>query len=203
MNNNLNLPNILAFFRLVLAPLMFFMLLQVGGQVDATRISWLNYFAALIFLVASITDFFDGFIARRWNQMTKLGSILDPLADKMLIIASLLGLMMIGRAEVWAVYLIFVRDFFITGFRVFLAAENVDVRASFSGKLKTVAQMFAIGFLTMQWPFGHELLWLSVVLSLYSGVEYIAAYIKNPENRGRGLLANATGVGLKNKEGSK
>ena len=175
---SLNLPNLLAFFRILLAPLMFFMLVNAPEIFTQIHISWINYFAALIFVIASVTDFFDGFIARSWDQKTKLGAILDPLADKMLILAAFLGLMMLGRASAWAVYLILVREFFITGFRVVMASDGVEVAASMAGKVKTVSQMFAVGFLLMSWPGGEFLLWIAVVLTLYSGFEYIFAYVK-------------------------
>ena len=175
---SLNLPNALAFFRILLAPLMFFMLVNAPGIFTQIHISWINYFAALIFVIASVTDFFDGYIARSWDQKTKLGAILDPLADKMLILAAFLGLMMLGRASAWAVYLILVREFFITGFRVVMASDGVEVAASMAGKVKTVSQMFAVGFLLMSWPGGKLLLWIAVALTLYSGFEYIFAYVK-------------------------
>ena len=175
---SLNLPNALAFFRILLAPLMFFMLVNVPGIFTQIHISWINYFAALIFVIASVTDFFDGYIARCWDQKTKLGAILDPLADKMLILAAFLGLMMLGRASAWAVYLILIREFFITGFRVVMASDGVEVAASMAGKVKTVSQMFAVGFLLMSWPGGELLLWIAVALTLYSGFEYIFAYVK-------------------------
>ena len=175
---SLNLPNSLAFFRILLAPLMFFMLVNAPGIFTQIHISWINYFAALIFVIASVTDFFDGYIARRWDQKTKLGAILDPLADKMLILAAFLGLMMLGRASAWAVYLILIREFFITGFRVVMASDGVEVAASMAGKVKTVSQMFAVGFLLMSWPGGKLLLWIAVALTLYSGFEYIFAYVK-------------------------
>ena len=175
---SLNLPNSLAFFRILLAPLMFFMLVNAPGIFTQIHISWINYFAALIFVIASVTDFFDGYIARSWDQKTKLGAILDPLADKMLILAAFLGLMMLGRASAWAVYLILVREFFITGFRVVMASDGVEVAASMAGKVKTVSQMFAVGFLLMSWPGGELLLWIAVALTLYSGFEYIFAYVK-------------------------
>jgi len=175
---SLNLPNSLAFFRILLAPLMFFMLVNAPGIFTQIHISWINYFAALIFVIASVTDFFDGYIARRWDQKTKLGAILDPLADKMLILGAFLGLMMLGRASAWAVYLILIREFFITGFRVVMASDGVEVAASMAGKVKTVSQMFAVGFLLMSWPGGELLLWIAVVLTLYSGFEYIFAYVK-------------------------
>ena len=175
---SLNLPNLLAFFRILLAPLMFFMLVNAPEIFTQIHISWINYFAALIFVIASVTDFFDGFIARSWDQKTKLGAILDPLADKMLILAAFLGLMMLGRASAWAVYLILIREFFITGFRVVMASDGVEVAASMAGKVKTVSQMFAVGFLLMSWPGGELLLWIAVALTLYSGFEYIFAYVK-------------------------
>jgi CDP-diacylglycerol--glycerol-3-phosphate 3-phosphatidyltransferase len=140
--------------------------------------SYLDYFAALIFVLASVTDFFDGYIARSWNQITKLGGILDPLADKMLTLGAFLGLMVIDRANPWAIYLILLREFFITGLRVSIASEGLNVQASYIGKVKTVVQMFAIGFLMMDWSGGDLLLWLAVAITLYSGYEYVNGYFK-------------------------
>lgn len=175
----LNLPNTLAFFRVLLAPAMFYILINMPSHFPEIHISWINYFAGLIFVIASVTDFFDGYIARAWDQKTKLGAVLDPLADKMLTLGAFLGLMMIDRASPWAIYLILIREFFITGFRVVMAGDGVEVAASMAGKVKTVAQMIAIGFLTMQWWGGEILLWIAVVLTLYSGFEYVFAYIKS------------------------
>jgi len=175
----INLPNALALLRVLMAPMMFFFLVDRNSALlSHIHPSWLDYFAALLFVLASVTDFFDGFIARSWNQMTKLGAILDPLADKMLILAAFLGLMYIDRASPWAIFLILVREFFITGLRVLMASEGKSVKASFIGKTKTVTQMFAIGFLIMDWRYGTLLLWLAVVITLYSGIEYIYTYIK-------------------------
>ena len=173
----MNLPNLLATFRILLAPLMFWFLVDRQNPLfSGWHESWLDYFAGLIFVLASITDFFDGFIARQWNQMTKLGAILDPLADKMLMLAGFVGLVYIDRANPWAVYIILTREFFITGLRVAMAGEGKSVSASFAGKAKTVAQMVAIGFLLMNWAFASELLWFSVFLTIYSGYEYIRGY---------------------------
>ena len=183
---NLNLPNILAAFRILLAPLMLsFLIYQDGCGFDSCPLnnlgwdkSWYNYFAGLIFAIASVTDFFDGYIARKWNQMTKLGAILDLLADKMLMLAGFMGLVYLGRADVFAVFLILSREFFITGLRVVAVEQGKSVASTMAGKIKTVVQMIAIGFLIMQWPFGIELLWLAVALTLYSGYEYIKGYLK-------------------------
>jgi len=120
--------------------------------------------------------FFDGYIARNWNQKTQLGAILDPLADKMLTLAAFLGLMILDRANPWAIYLILTREFFITGLRVAAIGEGKNIAASMAGKVKTVLQMIAIGFLMMNWPFADLLLWAAVALTMYSGYEYIIGY---------------------------
>ncbi|RXJ59972.1 CDP-diacylglycerol--glycerol-3-phosphate 3-phosphatidyltransferase [Candidatus Marinarcus aquaticus] len=179
MKKALNTPNLLALFRIALAPLMLWFLVDRNNELFASwHPSWLDYFAGLIFVIASVTDFFDGFIARNWDQKTKLGAILDPLADKMLMLAGFLGLMLIDRASVWAVFLILTREFFITGLRVMAVAEGKSVAASMAGKVKTVVQMIAIGFLIMNWPYATALLWIAVALTLYSGYEYSKEYFK-------------------------
>ena len=176
---NLNLPNILAAFRILLAPLMlWFMIDRTNPLFAGWDPSWLDYFAALIFVIASVTDFFDGYIARSWNQMTKLGGILDPLADKMLVLAGFIGLIALDRASAFAIFLILSREFFITGLRVVAVSEGKNVASTMAGKIKTVVQMIAIGFLLMNWPFGTEILWFAVFLTLYSGYEYIRDYMK-------------------------
>jgi len=175
----LNLPNALASLRILLAPLMFWVILNPQIFTDnGFDVSWNYYFASLLFVLASVTDFFDGYIAREWNQMTMLGAILDPLADKMLTLAAFLGLMMIGQASAWAIYIIIVRELFITGIRTVAVSEGLEVKASWAGKVKTVAQMIAIGFLLMHWNFGEELLWFAVFLTLYSGFEYLWGFKK-------------------------
>ena len=175
-----NIPNLLALIRLLIAPLMFALLVERDNTffvgVDS---SWLDYAAAFLFVLASATDFFDGYIAREFDKITVLGQILDPLADKMLMLAGFLGLMLLGRADAWAIYLILTRELFVTGLRVSAASRGLDVSASFAGKLKTVVQMFAVGFLLMRWPGGTLLLWLAVVITLYSGYEYLRAFLKN------------------------
>lgn len=182
----MNLPNILACFRIVLAPALFFLLTHHFESIHQT---WVNYFAALAFGIAALTDFFDGYIARAWGQKTKLGAILDPLADKMLVLAAFLGLLLreggvtLYLVQTWAIYLILVREFFITGFRVIMVAENLDVSASFAGKLKTAFQIIAVIFLIMHWDFGLYvdviLLLVALALTLYSGFEYILIYLKH------------------------
>lgn len=175
-----NIPNILAFIRLLLAPVMFLFLVNQDASIfEGIHKSWLNYFAAFIFVLASATDFFDGYIARTFDQVTVLGSILDPLADKMLTLAGFLGLMMLGTASPWAIFLIITRELFITGLRVSAVSQGLNIAASWMGKVKTVVQMIAIGFLLMAWPGGEILLWTAVVLTLYSGYEYVRDFFQN------------------------
>jgi len=158
---------------------MFFLLVNRDASLLADiHYTWLDYMAAFIFVVASATDFFDGYIARTFSQITTLGKILDPLADKMLTLAGFLGLMMLDRASEWAIFLIVTRELFITGLRVSAVAEGIDIAASWMGKVKTVVQMVAIGFLLMQWPGAELLLWLAVLLTLYSGYEYVRDFFK-------------------------
>jgi len=175
----INIPNILAFIRLLLAPIMFFFLVNQDAKIfEGIHPSWLNYTSAFIFVLASATDFFDGYIARTFNQITTVGKILDPLADKMLTLAGFLGLIMIGSASPWAIFLIITRELFITGVRVSAVAEGIDISASIMGKVKTVIQMIAIGFLLMGWYGGEILLWIAVVFTLYSGYEYVRDFFK-------------------------
>jgi len=179
MKEALNIPNILALIRLLLAPIMFILLVNRDLPIlEGVHYTWLDFGATFIFVFASATDFFDGYIAREFNQTTTLGAILDPLADKMLTLAAFLGLMMLHRASPWAIYLILTRELFITGLRVSAIDKGIDISASWMGKVKTVAQMVAIGFLLMQWPFATTLLWFAVFLTLYSGYEYIRDFFK-------------------------
>ncbi len=174
-----NVPNLLAFIRLLMAPLMYMLLVDRDWGIFAgIHYSWLDYAAAFLFVLASATDFFDGYIARTFDQITTLGAILDPLADKMLTLAGFLGLMLLGRADPWAIYLILTRELFITGLRVSAVSQGIDISASWMGKVKTVSQMFAIGFLLMEWPGGTLLLWIAVALTLYSGYEYVRDFFR-------------------------
>ena len=175
-----NVPNSLALIRLLLAPVMFFLLVnRESSLLIDIHYTWLDYIAAFIFVVASATDFFDGYIARTFDQITTLGKILDPLADKMLTLAGFLGLMMLDRASEWAIFLIITRELFITGLRVSAVSQGLDIAASWMGKVKTVVQMVTIGFLLMKWPGAEILLWIAVALTLYSGYEYVRDFFKN------------------------
>ena len=174
----MNTPNTLATLRILVSPLIFWILLNRNEPPFGFHPTWMDYFAGSLFVLAGLTDFFDGFIARVWDEKTKLGSILDPLADKMLTLAAFLGLMSTGIASAWAVFIILTREFFITGLRVVAVSDGKQVAAKWSGKLKTTVQLIAIGFLIMHWPFAETLLWAAVAVTVYSGYEYAKEYIK-------------------------
>jgi len=183
MNNIYNIPNLLALIRLLIAPIFFLLLVNRNLPIfEGIHYSWLDFTAAFLFTLASATDFFDGYIARNFNQITIIGKILDPLADKMLTLAGFIGLLVLGRADEWAIYLILTRELFITGLRVSAVEQGLDISASIMGKIKTVIQMIAIGFLLVEWPYGNEILWFATILTLYSGYEYVRDFFKNLKN---------------------
>lgn len=171
----MNLPNKLTMLRIILIP--FFIVFLMLGY---------NYWAAGIFVAASLTDALDGMIARRCNLVTNFGKIMDPLADKLLVVSALICMVELGWIPGWMVIVILAREFTITGLRAVAAGEGIIIAAGRSGKLKTVFQMVAITVLLLKdWPFtlftefpvGTVLLWVAVALTVYSGVEYIVKNI--------------------------
>ncbi len=135
--------------------------------------------AFVIFALASSTDFLDGFLARRFKITSVFGEVFDPLADKMLILACFIGLLIANKASPWAVFLIFSREFFITGLRVVVASQKSSVKASMLGKIKTLVQLLAICFLLLDLAGGDFLLWAAAIITLYSGLDYALMYYKN------------------------
>ncbi|WP_334087961.1 CDP-diacylglycerol--glycerol-3-phosphate 3-phosphatidyltransferase [Helicobacter typhlonius] len=176
-----HIPNFLSLSRIFLAVLLLFVALHYDMILpDYVDKSWVNYLTCLIFCIASFTDFFDGYIARRYNFHSRFGEVFDPLADKMLILSAFIALLILDRTSPWAVFLILSREFFITGLRVMVAGSGASVAASRSGKYKTGAQITAIAFLLADFfPGGEILLWIAVVLTLYSGADYTLKYVKS------------------------
>ncbi|MDR3072532.1 MAG: CDP-diacylglycerol--glycerol-3-phosphate 3-phosphatidyltransferase [Clostridiales Family XIII bacterium] len=166
----MNLPNALTLLRVALIPVFIVFLMSDSF-----------YIAAGIFIVASITDALDGHIARSKNLVTNFGKIMDPLADKLLVVSALVCLTELGIIPGWMVIVILAREFTITGLRSVAASSGIVIAAGFSGKLKTVAQMVAITLILLEnWPFiylgipmDQIVLWIAVALTVYSGMEYI------------------------------
>lgn len=162
-------PNQISFTRILLTPVIFALILY---PIDYIGVYWQTYLVGSLFTIISFTDFFDGYLARKYNQQSILGEILDPLADKMLITSAFIALLVVDKINPWAVFLILSREYFITGLRVVLASHKIDISSSFLGKVKTVVQMFAIGFCIMGWFGADILVFLAVVITLYSGGQY-------------------------------
>ncbi|PAF51595.1 CDP-diacylglycerol--glycerol-3-phosphate 3-phosphatidyltransferase [Helicobacter sp. 13S00477-4] len=176
-----NLPNILTISRIFLAIILLIFLTN-GENILPTWVdkSWINYFSCLIFCIASLTDFFDGYIARVYHSKSIFGEVFDPLADKMLILSAFIGLLIVDRANAWAVFIILSREFFITGLRVVVASSGKTIAANMLGKYKTGIQILAIAFLLADFFKGGEiLLWLATFITLYSGTDYTIRYYKS------------------------
>ncbi|WP_296715143.1 CDP-diacylglycerol--glycerol-3-phosphate 3-phosphatidyltransferase [Rhodoblastus sp.] len=180
-----NLPNILTFGRVVIVPAVVACLFWP----DEYALRWT---ALGLFIVAAITDFFDGYLARAWGQQSALGRMLDPIADKLLVSAVLLILVADGTIKswsLWAAIVILCREILVSGLREFLAELKVSVPVSKVAKWKTTMQMIALGFLIagrageLVLPgttrIGLFLLWISAILTLYTGWDYMKAGIKH------------------------
>ena len=181
----MNLPNQLTVFRIILIP-VFSILLSVPyawQSLDVTGVmlplNWL--LAAIVFAVASITDFLDGQIARRQHLVTNFGKFADPLADKLLVMTALIFLTGFNVVPAWMTAVIVIRELAVTGLRTLIVENNGKVLAAqMPGKIKTFSQMFAIFFLYLKdvpftaigLPIGEILLWIAVIFTIYSGIDY-------------------------------
>ena len=189
----MNLPNKLTIFRIILVPIMVIIpFLGITGTISGIPISWI--IIDLIFILASITDKLDGYLARKNNQITTFGKFLDPIADKILVIATMVMFVEMGRLPAWIPIIVIFREFLVSGYRL-IAVENSGkvVAANIWGKLKTVTQMIAIilMFLTTQPYFAFAskvemntgdfiinilasiLMTISVIATIFSGYEYL------------------------------
>ena len=173
----MNLPNKLAILRMVLViPFVIFLSLALE-YTDKTGITMtMRVFAAIIFVGAAITDYYDGKIARKYNLITNLGKLLDPLADKILVISALVTLAKFSQISLWFVIIIIFRELLITGLRSIVAAEGVVIAAESLGKWKTATQMIALTVIILI-PFSSTvnniLLLIPLILTVVSGVEYV------------------------------
>ena len=171
----MNLPNKLTLGRRFAIP-VFIVVFLMGYR----------YAAVIIFILASLTDMLDGKIARKYNLVTNFGKLMDPLADKLLVMSALICLVEIGDVAGWMVVVILGREFIITGMRQVAAAQGIVIAAGMTGKIKTVTQMIAIPMMILDnWPFSlipsdppvaMVFMWIALIMTVVSGVEYI---IKN------------------------
>jgi len=170
-----NLPNSLTLFRIFLVPFLVVVLL--------TKYS--NRLGLMIFLVAAATDFFDGYFARRMQKITRLGVLLDPIADKLLMSAAFISLVELGMARAWMVVIIIGREFAVSGLRSIAAQHGVTIAASPLGKGKTISQTVAIALLILGYELGEfrfvgEIaLWVVMIFALGSGVDYFIKFSRS------------------------
>ncbi|SMF16352.1 CDP-diacylglycerol--glycerol-3-phosphate 3-phosphatidyltransferase [Paenibacillus barengoltzii] len=186
----MNLPNRITLSRIFMIPVMLVFLLLDAG--------WLAYeltlgeyslpvnqlIAAVLFIIAASTDGIDGYIARKYNLVTNLGKLLDPLADKLLVGTVLIGLVALGKCDAWIAVIIIAREFAVTGLREVALLEGSVIAASKWGKAKTITQIIAISALLLnnfpfEWlsiPFDDIAIWLAAIITLYSGIDY---FVKN------------------------
>ena len=193
----MNIPNFLTISRIFFVPLLVAALVQQDPQVKLHGMVVTNDWLALaIFLVAAVTDLLDGYLARRWGQVTTIGTLLDPIADKLLVSAALISLVQIRAIPAWMVVLIIGREFAVSGLRSIAAAEGYTIAASDLGKTKTIFQVAAISavLLSLRHAFfrvpADWLIWAVVAFSLLSAVDYfwkfwrrVDAKVKNRRRR--------------------
>lgn len=191
MSNNhpiLNPPNIVTLSRIACIPLMIVFLFSPTREA--------GFWAALVFAVASATDWLDGHLARRMGIVTVFGKFLDPIADKLIVTAALIMMLPFNRVAAWMVFVILAREIVITGLRSIASSEGIVIQASDLGKYKTIFQITAIIGLLLHydyhWFFGvnHSLLtvnmhnagmfffWIAFFLTVWSGVDYLIKFIK-------------------------
>lgn len=184
----MNLANQITLARIFLVPIIMLFLLvrfEWGTFTFAgVSITYSDIIATFIFIIAASTDGLDGYIARKRKIVTNLGKFLDPLADKLLITAALISLVGNGSVEAWMAIVIISREFAVTGLRLVAAAEGQIIAASKLGKLKTITQIVAIvavmlnnfPFGTIGFPFHVLAMWLAVLITIISGIDY---FVKN------------------------
>ena len=169
----MNLPNKLTVLRMVLVPFFVASLLM-----SATNDS-LKWLALALFVIASLTDFADGYIARKYNLITNFGKFMDPLADKILTVSGMICLIELGRIPSWIVVIIVAREFIISGFRLIAAENGVVIAANYWGKFKTTFQMIMIILMIMNIPqlqiVTDIVMWIALALTIISLVTYINA----------------------------
>ncbi len=182
----MNLPNILTVLRILLIP--FFII--VFAVPSVSRTDW----AALIFILASATDWFDGYLARKYEQVTVSGKLLDPVADKLLVLSALIMLVEFHRVPSWLAIVIIGRDIAITGLRAVASSVGVVIAARDMGKMKTIVQIIALVFLILDYPvifgsrifdlhtIGTVMLWYSAVLAIISAADYTIRFWMKMKN---------------------
>lgn len=184
------IPNALTILRIFFVPLLVALLVQDSWGIAIWGRQLSNESIALaVFLAAGLTDLLDGYLARRWKQITTVGTLLDPIADKLLISAALIALVQVGAVPAWMVIVVVGREFAVTGLRGIAAAEGFTIQASELGKSKMVSQILAVVLLILgiqnPWLRGPAIgvMWLMVAFALISGTQYFLRFWSNLDDR--------------------
>lgn len=167
----MNLPNKLTIFRVIMIPFfVVFMLAPITGGAD-------KWIALTLFIVASLTDMLDGYIARKYNLVTNFGKFMDPLADKLLVCSALICLVDLSRIPSWIVIIIIAREFIISGFRLIASDNGVVIAASYWGKFKTTFQMLMICLMIADLDplklLTRIVMWVALILTVVSLADYL------------------------------
>lgn len=168
----MNTPNKLTIARMIIVPfLVIFLLTGWGGEANC-------YISLTLFVVASVTDWFDGYLARKNNLVTNFGKFMDPLADKLLVCSAMICMIDLKRLSAWFVIIIIAREFIISGFRLIAAENGIVIAANYWGKFKTASQMIMIILLILHFDgifviLEQIFIWLSLALTIISLITYI------------------------------
>jgi CDP-diacylglycerol---glycerol-3-phosphate 3-phosphatidyltransferase len=174
----INLPNAITVLRIGILPVLFLVLLEPGEALSLT--------IAILFILAALTDLLDGYVARRYNIVTRIGKLLDPIADKIIMSTAMVLLIPIGRISAWVVAIMIMRDFAVEGLRNMAAAEGHVIEASPLGKYKTFCQIIAVSALIIHYPIygidpvniGTAFIYVALAMSLWSGFDYLVKFYK-------------------------
>ena len=176
-----NLPNTITLLRISVVPFLFILLLSPG--------EFWSLILAILFVIASITDFFDGYIARKYQMITTMGKFLDPIADKIMVNTAMILMIPIGRIPAWIVAITIIRDLMVDVIRSIASSEGIYIQASTLGKQKTLAQIVAVTALIIHYPIfginahavGMVILYIALVLTIFSGFDYFIKLYRNIE----------------------
>jgi CDP-diacylglycerol---glycerol-3-phosphate 3-phosphatidyltransferase len=174
-----NLPNTITLMRIGVVPFLFILLSSPG--------EFWSFVLAVLFVLASVTDMLDGYIARKYQLVTTMGKFLDPIADKLIVNTAMILMIPIGRIPAWIVAVTIIRDLIVDGIRSIASSEGIFMQASSLGKQKTVAQIMAVTALMVHYPLfgvdahlvGMIILYIAFALTIYSGTDYFVRFYRH------------------------
>ncbi|MBX7149725.1 CDP-diacylglycerol--glycerol-3-phosphate 3-phosphatidyltransferase [bacterium] len=190
-----SLPNLLTYFRIVVIPVLMVMMMVQGDHRTLLFNQWMGFFSALLFILAGITDVIDGHLARKYGQVSIIGKFLDPMADKLIMMAVMVLMIPMGRLPAWLVVLLLFRETLITGLRSVAAGEGIIIDADKLGKKKTICFNIGLSALLIYYPLpylhtsaytvGWFAMILGSVLSLISGYFYMSRFFKEMSQKNK------------------